>query len=95
MTDVSRARKEATEGTGRVALCSAFLLIAFRMGFPETSEVEFWGFSWRLCCQRKAAKPFCYQDWIDAFSFETIGTKEKALQKENAVFALAPRGRHL
>ena len=29
MTDVSQARKEATEGTGRVALYSAFLLIAF------------------------------------------------------------------
>jgi hypothetical protein len=40
----------------------------------------------RLFCQRKAAKSFCYQDFSNAFSFETIGTKEKALQKENAVF---------
>jgi hypothetical protein len=32
---------------------------------------------------------------LDAFSFAQKGTKEKALQKENAVFALAPRGRHL
>jgi hypothetical protein len=31
---------------------------------------------------------------LDAFSFETIGTKEKALQKENAVFcANAARAR--
>jgi hypothetical protein len=48
----------------------------------------------RLYRQRKAAKPFCYQDLIDAFSFEAIGTKEKALQKENAVFfAYAAGGR--
>ena len=39
----------------------------------------------RLFRQRKAAKNFCYQDLLDSFSFETIGTKEKALQKENAV----------
>jgi hypothetical protein len=48
--------------------------------------VSFVSFSLRLFCQRKAAKSFCYQDFSNAFSFETIGTKEKALQKENAVF---------
>ena len=65
------AFSKATEGTGRVALCYS---------------VSFVSFSLRLYRQRKAAKPFCYQDLLDAFSFETIGTKEKALQKENAVF---------
>jgi hypothetical protein len=48
--------------------------------------VSFDSFSLRLCCQRKAAKPFCYQNLLDAFSFEVKGPKEKALQKENAVF---------
>jgi hypothetical protein len=48
-----------------------------------------------LFLQRKAAKPFWYQDLLDAFSFAKRGTKEKALQKENAVFALTPRGRSL
>ena len=47
-------------------------------------SVSFDSFSLRLYRQRKAAKDFCYQDLLDAFSFETIGTKEKALQKENA-----------
>ena len=32
---------------------------------------------------------------IDAFFFEGIAPKEKALQKENGRFALAPRGRPL
>jgi hypothetical protein len=53
--------------------------------------VSFVSFSLRLFRQRKAAKPFCYQDLIDAFSFEARGTKEKALQKENAVFSPARR----
>ena len=48
-------------------------------------SVSFVSFSLRFWCQRKATKPFCYQRSFDAFSFETIGTKEKALQKENAV----------
>ena len=48
-------------------------------------SVSFVSFSLRLFSQRKAPKDFCYQDLLDAFSFETIGTKEKALQKENAV----------
>jgi hypothetical protein len=46
----------------------------------------------RLYRQRKAAKPFCYQNLIDAFSFEAKGTKEKALQKENAVFVACAAG---
>jgi hypothetical protein len=29
---------------------------------------------------------------LDAFSFEVKGPKEKALQKENAVFSLKPLG---
>ena len=49
-------------------------------------SVSFVSFSLRLYRQRKAAKPFCYQDLLDAFSFEIKGPKEKALQKENAVF---------
>ena len=49
-------------------------------------------FSLRLCCQRKAANPFCYQRSFIAFSFEARGPKEKALQKENAVFSLKPLG---
>ena len=52
---------------------------------PHTA-LSFVSFSLGLFFQRKAAKDFCYQDLLDAFSFETIGTKEKALQKENAVF---------
>jgi hypothetical protein len=55
-------------------------------------SVSFVSFSLRLWCQRKAAKPFCYQDLLDAFSFAQKGTKEKALQKENAVFSLKPLG---
>ena len=50
---------------------------------PHTA-LSFVSFSLDLFFQRKAAKDFCYQDLLDAFSFETIGTKEKALQKENA-----------
>ena len=49
-------------------------------------SVSFDSFSLRLFRQRKAAKWFCYQNGYNAFSFETIGPKEKALQKENAVF---------
>ena len=51
----------------------------------------------RLYRQRKAAKDFCYQDLLDAFSFETIGPKEKALQKEKGRFRGAARStpRHL
>ena len=49
----------------------------------------------RLFSQRKAAKRLCYQRSFNAFSFEEKGPKEKALQKENAVFALTPRGRPL
>ena len=52
---------------------------------PHTA-LSFVSFSLCLFWQRKAAKDFCYQNLLDAFSFETIGTKEKALQKENAVF---------
>ena len=51
---------------------------------PHTA-LSFVSFSLGLFFQRKAAKPFCYQNLLNAFSFETIGTKEKALQKENAV----------
>jgi hypothetical protein len=65
---------------GRAALGSALSFVSFSLG---------------LFLQRKAAKPFWYQDLLDAFSFATRGTKEKALQKENAVFALTPRGRSL
>ena len=36
--------------------------------------VSFVSFSLRLFRQRKAAKSFCYQDLIDAFSFEAEGT---------------------
>ena len=53
---------------------SPFLLLAFLCG------------SFR---QRKAAKPFCYQDLLDAFSFEEKGPKEKALQKEKGRIAQA------
>ena len=56
---------------GRVALGSALSFVSFSLG---------------LFLQRKAAKDFWYQDLLDAFSFATRGTKEKALQKENAVF---------
>ena len=63
-------------GTGRVALYSPFLLLAFLCG------------SFR---QRKAAKWFCYQNGYNAFSFEARGPKEKALQKENAVFLRSRR----
>ena len=55
-------------------------------------SVSFVSFSLRLFSQRKAAKDFCYQDLLDAFSFEVKGPKEKALQKENAVFACAAGG---
>ena len=81
---------------GRAALGSALSFVSFSLG---------------LFLQRKAAKPFWYQDLLDAFSFATRGTNlscltyvshllrktesEKALQKENAVFALTPRGRSL
>ncbi len=51
---------------------------------PHTA-LSFVSFSLGLFFQRKAAKRLCYQYLLDAFSFETIGTKEKALQKENAV----------
>ena len=51
---------------------SPFLLLAFLCG------------SFR---QRKAAKPFWYQDLIDAFFFGIIATKKKALQKRNGVFS--------
>ena len=46
-------------------------------------SVSFISFSLRFCSQRKAAKDFCYQDLLDAFSFEEKAPKEKALQKEN------------
>ena len=49
----------------------------------------------RLFRQRKAAKNFWYQKSFNAFSFETTGPKEKALQKEKGRNALAPRGRPL
>ena len=51
---------------------------------PHTA-LSFVSFSLGLFFQRKAAKYFWYQRSFNAFSFETIGTKEKALQKENAV----------
>ncbi len=74
------AFSKATEGTGRVALYSALSFDSFSLG---------------LFLQRKAAKGLCCKDLLDAFSFATRGTKEKALQKENAIFALTPRGRPL
>jgi hypothetical protein len=46
----------------------------------------------RFWCQRKAAKDLWYQRGYNAFSFEARGPKEKALQKENAVFSLKPLG---
>ena len=86
------ALHEQWRGQGRVALGSALSFVSFSLG---------------LFLQRKAAKPFSYQDLLDAFSFATRGTNlscltyvshllrktesEKALQKENAVFALTPR----
>ena len=43
-----------------------------------------------------SATNYRYQKSINAFSFAKKGTKEKALQKENAdFFALTPRGRSL
>ena len=48
MTDVSQARKEATEGTGRVALCSAFLLLAFLCAYA-VKEKRLNGFAIKSC----------------------------------------------
>jgi hypothetical protein len=43
-----------------------------------------------------SATNYRYQNFYIAFSFAIRGTKEKALQKENAdFFALTPRGRAL
>ena len=49
-------------------------------------SVSFDSFSLRLFRQRKAAKNFWYQRSFNAFSFEKIAPKEKALQKENGRF---------
>ena len=57
--------------------------------------ISFVSFSLCLFWQRKAAKNFWYQRSFNAFSFEKIAPKEKALQKENGRNALAPRGRPL
>ena len=43
-------------------------------------------FSLGLFFQRKADKWLCYQDLLDAFFFEGIAPKKKALQKRNGVF---------
>jgi len=37
----------------------------------------------RFLCQRKAADCYWYQRSFNAFSFEKVAPKEKALQKEN------------
>ena len=50
------------------------------------SALSFVSFSLGLFLQRKAAKRLCCQDLLDAFSFATRGTKEKALQKEKCRF---------
>jgi hypothetical protein len=42
--------------------------------------------------KEKRLKAFGYQSGYNAFSFEARGPKEKALQKENAVFSLKPLG---
>jgi hypothetical protein len=55
-------------------------------------SVSFVSFSLRSFCQRKAAKDFGYQSGYNAFSFEKVAPKEKALQKENGVFSLKPLG---
>ena len=58
--------------------------------------ISFVSFSLCLFWQRKAAKNFWYQRSFNAFSFEKIAPKEKALQKENGrFFALTPRRRSL
>ena len=49
---------------GRVALGSALSFVSFSLG---------------LFLQRKAAKPFWYQDLLDAFSFATRGTNLSCL----------------
>ena len=69
-------------------------------------SVSFVSFSLRFLRQRKAAKEVWYLKIVSLtidtkisltlFSFAIRGTKEKALQKENAdFFALTPRGRAL
>ena len=83
-------------GTGRVALYSPFLLLAFLCG---------------SFCQRKAAKWFCYQNGYNAFSFEARGPSflawltsvicfakpktKKLCKKKMPFFALTPRRRPL
>ena len=52
-------------------------------GVSAKNGISFVSFSLGLFLQRKAAKDFCYQRSSNAFSFETIAPKEKALQKEN------------
>ena len=50
----------------------------------------------RLIVAKDGGTNYRYQNSINAFSFAIRGTKEKALQKENAdFFALTPRGRAL
>ena len=50
----------------------------------------------RLIVTKDRATNYRYKKSINAFSFAKKGTKEKALQKENAdFFALTPRGRPL
>ena len=51
-------------GQGRVALGSALSFVSFSLG---------------LFLQRKAAKPFWYQDLLNAFSFATRGTNLSCL----------------
>jgi hypothetical protein len=62
---------------GRAALGSALSFVSFSLG---------------LFLQRKAAKPFWYQDLLDAFFFGSIATKKKALQKRNGVFCAQAAG---
>ena len=59
---------KATEGTGRVALYSAFLLIAFLCAY---------------FVKEKRLKIFAIKGLLTLFLFEEEAPKEKALQKEN------------
>ena len=79
------------------ALCSQNLRDCFAALFQKRAParrerkkigVSFVSFSFRLFCERKAAKESCYLRIVclcNAFSFEEKGPKEKAWQKENAV----------
>ena len=57
-------------------------------GYGASSPVSrrFFGAFFAPVLSKKAAKRLCCQDLLDAFSFATRGTKEKALQKEKCRF---------